>query len=655
MKTRIEFLEARLLLHGEAVFHTHHENIPNYVQEPDTVTVADGNWFDPAVWSNGVPTAEMDAQIDHAVVIAPLEVDLDGDYNHNGLVDIGDYVLWRDSDGRTESYDSWIRDFSHGNLDAVVDDLNLYGSLSFNAQADTSLTVTTLTVPESGRLELGTADNPISGNSEIIFRDKPIDTQFDPKQFGHGLIMFGNAELSVYGQENTSFLEVAVAPKAGDTVITLQGEPQNWLPGDELFIADSRQTGRHQPKFDHAERMVVASVDGNQVTLVEPLQFDHPGYPDNPDLLPHVAHLGGNVTFRSENPEGTRGHIIVMERTDVRVHDAVFADLGRTTSEFLDNSHVAEDGTVLHVGKNQIGRYTFHMHHVYGKEGLEGIPQFEIEGNVFRDGKRWGLALHSTSYGDVLDNVFVDFQSAGIVFEDSSEIGNTISRNYIGLIHGSGASTQGRVGDNADPLFDISRSDPRATHKAGVLWGDGTPENPYRTLGDLGHEGAGIWGRGVANNVVDNVVANSPNGHVYWTRFHDPPPYPMHPGANPHHHGVQNIRGQQLDHVFRGNEVYGSGTAYVFLGVAQGHLLGKGKNAYQIPDTVMLLEDMKAWSSTFGVDIFYSGIVEIKDSKILVGWPMLRSNFTKLISWEDTIWMNERDQSMPLDGEYVRN
>jgi hypothetical protein len=38
-------------------------------------------------------------------------VGLAGDYNHNGVVDAADYVVWRETDGTQAGYDTWRAHF----------------------------------------------------------------------------------------------------------------------------------------------------------------------------------------------------------------------------------------------------------------------------------------------------------------------------------------------------------------------------------------------------------------------------------------------------------------------------------------------------------------------------------------------------------------
>ncbi|MCC6493420.1 MAG: right-handed parallel beta-helix repeat-containing protein [Pirellulales bacterium] len=424
---RFEVLEARYALDGDALLHAGHEAIPNYVLEPDTVSVQDGNWFDPATWSDGVPDAFDDVRIDHHVSISrpPQRGDLTGD----GAVDQHDFQTWLDGfrasspdqgdvdrDGKVDFSDlQIIIDEWFGwstPVRAEAEDVHVEGTLSFDPNVNTSLQVQTLTV--AGSLEIGSQQQPVVAAAEVVFRDAPIDTDFDPQQLGHGLLVIGSGALTVYGRNNTPFVEVAEA-RAGSRTLVLEQEPSNWLPGDELFLPDSRLLER--PAFSQAETVAIEHVDGRVVTLRAPLAFNHDGDGTN---LPHAAHLSGNITFRSANPSGVRGHIMVSDRARIDVHDAVFRDLGRTTFDQLDNTHLGPDREVLYVGKNQVGRYSFHIHHLYGPEQADG-PQFTFSDNVIRDGKKWGLAVHDSHYGLIENNVVVNMQGSGIVFEDGSE------------------------------------------------------------------------------------------------------------------------------------------------------------------------------------------------------------------------------------------
>lgn len=662
MKRSITLLASLLLCaslfgHG-GLIHTTHENIPNYAEVADTETVADGNWFDPRVWSDGVPTATDKVHINHDIVVAPFsdaapsgKVAITFDPVANTLiVAVGGQTV--DAKSFRGYYTDGVPhlDIEYGPIVeqleafAVAGNININedGSLSFAPQHTTKLTVGTLTV--EGTLQVGTKAAPIAASAEIVFRDTPIDTQFDPQQLGHGLIVLGDAVFETNGRDRTSFVRVAVAPKTGDRTILLVAPPAGWLPGDELWIADTRDQGAANPTFAQAERLKIESVSDSSVTLTKPLAFAHPG---NGTFMPHVAHLSSNITFRSENPNGTRGHVIITGRSDIRIRDAVFADLGRTTFAQLDNTHLGPNREIKHVGTNQIGRYTFHMHHVYGKEGLTGTPQYELTGNVFLDGKKWGVAIHDTHHGLIKDNVIVGMQGAGISFEDASEFANRVEHNFVGLIPGSGGGVQTRV--------------PVPGPQEPTLTGDGTPENPYRTVGDLGHEGAGIWARSVSNHIVGNVVANAEFGHVFWTRFVGGQVtipntngllkgfrLPAFPGADTRVDYVVGIRGQQLDHEYRGNEVYGSDTGYTWLGVGE-------RDPRGIPRTQFVTNNLNTWSTRMAIDISYAGDVRVTGGELRVGIQALRTSINVSYVGLDNLRVFSGRDGVQLNSGHVKN
>ena len=267
------------MLHG-GVHDTGHDHIPLYVDHADTVTVQAGSWFDPATWSAGVPTAEMDVMVSHRVTInAP---PLTADFNRDGMVDKADLVKWATdfglnpdgasyADGVADGADFLIWQQQLGGTaraNAIAEDVHIAetGSLIFQAVEDTRLQVQTLMV--FGALEVGTADAPITASAEIVFRDAPIDTVFDPQQFGHGLLVLGHGSFTTKGLLQTPFVKVASAA-AGTTTITLAAPVNGWRPGDELFLPDTRQM--EHPDFVQAETVSIASVDGLVVTLTEPL------------------------------------------------------------------------------------------------------------------------------------------------------------------------------------------------------------------------------------------------------------------------------------------------------------------------------------------------------------------------------------------------
>jgi hypothetical protein len=536
-RLRIESLESRRLLHDgpaivnpytvpldSAYYGLNFERVYNFAHDPTAETVAPGDWSDPHIWSTGVvPTG--------------------------GRVHV--------------NYETTISQKLSGVYEAVA--VNPGAELSFDPTQNTRLEVGTLMVMWGGALEIGTADRPIADNvtAEIVIDDRPLNTTVDPAQHGTGLLILGG-RIETNGRNNTSFVEFAVAPAAGATTLVLAQPVTGWLPGDQVFIPDTRGGANNA----QAEFATIQSTSGNVVTLTQPLKFSHAGLLDQ---LPHVAHLGGNIIVRSENPTGTRGHVLVTERSTVDVQDAVFKDLGRTTVAQLDNTQLSSTKETLHVGTNQVGRYSFHQHHVYNP--------FTFKDNVIVGGEKWGLAVHDTHYGLIEDNVVVDVEGAGIVFEDGSETGNIVRHNFTGLHKGSG---------QAETV--------RANGTDAVNVGDGSAANPYRTVGDNGHAGTGIWSRGSNNIYVDNVTVNAAaSGMFMWTRFATDRKIPKFKGADPRVQGVLSDIGAQVPMEFARNESYGTPLGFRFGGVAQ------------TSPTNYVVSDLTAWAATMGVEVIYSG------------------------------------------------
>ena len=133
-------------------------------------------------------------------------------------------------------------------------------------------------------------------------------------------------------------------------------------------------------------------------------------------------------------------------------------------------------GHASHIGSNQIGRYSLHLHHLFGPSSASiGGYQYVLIGNAVDGGTKWGITIHNTHYGLVQDNVIYDAAGAGIMTEDGSETANVIQNNFIVRAWGTGHDrADGRAGSN-----------------------------------DWGWEGSGIWLRGPDNYVRNNVVANA--------------------------------------------------------------------------------------------------------------------------------------------------
>jgi hypothetical protein len=421
------------------------QGVPLFCANPTITSTSNGAWSNPATWSTGkVPAAN-----DKVAIAA----------------------------GHAVSYDAAS--------DATLACIDVAGKLTFRTDANTRLNVVTILVLETGALEVGSAAAPVAANvtAEIVIADRPFDAALDPSQAGHGIVAFG--AVTMHGAvKNPTFVRFGEEPRAGASTLVLEQPVEGWKAGDTLVIPDTRQlradeSGRnYQPR---SEKVTIASVSGPRVTLQAPLVHDHHGARNAAgriELLPHAGNLTRNVVVRSENPNGTRGHVLFSSRAGVDLRYVEFRELGRTKMGILDSTQTDSGGRVRRVGTNQIGRYSVHFHHTFGpKQTPANGYQFTVIGNAIDGSPKWGLVVHRSHYGLVKDNVVYNTRGAGIVTEDGTESFNVFERNFSLRTAGSR---------------------------------DAAPGNGYSaTLPNPGGDGSAFWFRGPNNYIRNNVAASA--------------------------------------------------------------------------------------------------------------------------------------------------
>ena len=347
----------------------------------------------------------------------------------------------------------------------ALDCVGVRGQLVFRTDTNTRLTVGTLMVLETGTLEVGRASQPIAPSviAEIVIADRPLDLINDTDQYGTGLIGLGVVRMHGAAVWPT-FLRLGAEALQGQTSLQLAAAPTGWKASDKLVLPGSNQPALNTAAYEAQwEERSAAGVSGTQITLTAPLAFSHRGARNGNGalaFLPHVGNLSRNVIVRSANPLGTRGHVMFNGRADVDVRYTLLKDLGRTT--------IANLNPVT----NHIGRYSLHMHHLYGPVVPQATGyQFTLIGNAIDGGSKWGITIHDSHFGLVQGNVVYNAAGSGIMTEDGSETGNVIDGNFV------------------------VRS-----------WGAGSDRPDSQSLGT---EGTGLWFRGPSNYVRNNVVADA--------------------------------------------------------------------------------------------------------------------------------------------------
>jgi hypothetical protein len=247
--------------------------------------------------------------------------------------------------------------------------------------------------------------------------------------------------------------------------------------GDELLIPDTTTPSSATLGPRRESTVTIAAISGAVVTLSKPLDFAHKNIVDPQGavvLRPRVANLTRNIVWRSENPNGSRGHTVDIGHTatwDIRYNQNI--GLGRTRNE-------PQDDTVLetqHIGTNERGRYAEHHHHTGSS------PTSVDMGNVYMGvgsrAAKWALVVHNTSDTLIEGNIASDFPGAGFVTEDGYEVRNVFRHNLAAY----------SLGNKTDSKANINANCP-------------------------GCEGAGFWLRGVMNTTEGNEGWNSFKGLV---------------------------------------------------------------------------------------------------------------------------------------------
>lgn len=363
------------------------------------VAIKSGNWSDPSTWAGGkVPGEGADVHI---------------------------------PEGLSIRYDS--------TSDASLHFVRVDGALNWATNIDTRMLVDTVIGTETSSLTIGTATNPMkaSVDAQIIFADNgAINKSVDPEQISRGFIAHG--EIAVHGEAKEAFLAVADAPQAGDTTLKLAGDMTGWSVGDKLVVMGVEQNGENaqgQLLTQDEERTITAIRSDGTIVLDQALSYDHEP-PAGYDFDVYVGNQTRNVTFSSENPDGVRGHVMVMHADGADIRYAAFDDLGRTDVSELRGT---ED--------NPNGRYPLHLH----RTGVDGDAELSVlVGNAVSGGPGWGIVQHE-SYAAVDHNFVYNVQGAGIVSETGNETGQWIG-NFVTSIYGDGDKFD-HVTDELDGQF----------------------------------------------------------------------------------------------------------------------------------------------------------------------------------------------------------
>lgn len=269
----------------------------------------------------------------------------------------------------------------------------------------------------------------------IIGRDVPINTARDPFQWGNGLLNFGRVNWIC--PELTPFRPLTGDVAQGATTLTLDAAPVGWALGDAVMLPDTRQMntlGGNNVSARREPNATITAISGTTLTLSTPLAFARASVkrPDGSVVVtPRVTNLTRRSTVRSENPSGVRWHWAnVGHDASWDVEGVAFIGMGRTKNEPLNNTSAGSN-----IGTNQVGRYAFHIHHVWTSNEIRKIAWSSFQG---MNGGKWAVAVHQSHDTEIFYNTCVDVPGGCFVTEDGNETRNVFRGNFAAFTVGNG-------------------------------------------------------------------------------------------------------------------------------------------------------------------------------------------------------------------------
>lgn len=369
---------------------------------------------------------------------------------------------------------------ANGNVRVMAGQLGvLNGTLKFR----------TLTIDAGGALSL-------YPGARLTVLDLPFDFASDPEQMGHGIIVNGGT-LSIEGTTKTTATRATGSLTKGQTSCMLRDAPIGWNAGDELAVMDTQQRINQSTMnfMSQSEVVILESIVGNTVKF-SPLMNVHMVGPKD-FCTAHIVNLTRDILIESENPIGTRGHIIAINGGTIRAKHAAFRHLGRTTAKRqLDSTYRDAHGVLVPMngnpyGTNQIGRYSIHGHNPMGDAGPN--VTIDLDGVIVRDFLKIGVSLHGTQNAMLRNGACFNGEGAGVFGEEGSESG-LIENWFCGKLTGGYSIKDGGVKSQLD----------RGGNK----------------IFDTAMDGSGFWLRGYGIDVRTCIAADIRNAGFSWNGYY---------------------------------------------------------------------------------------------------------------------------------------
>ncbi|MDY6983876.1 MAG: G8 domain-containing protein, partial [Pseudomonadota bacterium] len=278
----------------------------------------------------------------------------------------------------------------------ALNGITINGKLGFADESDLALSTEWIMV--HGELEIGTEAKPFTHNATITLTDNVKDEQL--MGMGDRGIMLSGGTLNLHGNRTNTWTKLAKTAAAGATSIEVLNAAE-WQAGDAIVLASTD----YDPQ--QAETRLISVIDGNTITLNQPLEYMH----------------FGEITFDVDE----RGEVGLLTR-NIKVQaseDAAETYFGGHIMAMVTSKMYIEGVELQRMGQHlELARYPIHWHLV----GDAGEGQY-IRNASIHDTFNRCVTVHGTNDLRVENNVTYNIVGHCFFLEDGIEHGNEFVKN----------------------------------------------------------------------------------------------------------------------------------------------------------------------------------------------------------------------------------
>ncbi len=323
------------------------------------------------------------------------------------------------------------------NVSATVNRILLSGSGQLNLDDPTLLAFQDIFAADDSIIDISGEGKLMMLNGEYLAGDT--------NKVGNVVHTLDNANIILQGDPKLRWNWTTEAIPVGATTINFASALTGWSVGDKLVLPDTKykkpSATQDLEPFQEWEVVEIQSINGTEVTLTAPTQYDHVECRDsdgNIRVYVPVGNLTCSLEVESETDQfEQRGHVMLSGTGGILIEDTGFINLGRAVID-RDQNDVAP------WQMRNVGRYGGpHIHIRQGGEEVRDGFLWVMNRNVcWGDGEAmWGITAHRASWGQCNQNLIFNVTGDGLtIAEDSQSVGCEVHDNLVCHIPGRGGT-----------------------------------------------------------------------------------------------------------------------------------------------------------------------------------------------------------------------